>query len=59
MNLSTLLILIGALLLVAVCLVVILRRSRSSGQAPVPSAAMLDAQAMGEGNRGVDRQGRA
>ena len=59
MNLTTVLILIGALLLVAVCLVVILRRSRSSGQTPVPSAAMLDAQARGESNRSSDRQGLA
>ena len=60
MTLSSLLFLIGALVLVAVCLVVVLRRSRSSsGHAPVPSAASLDAQALGEGNRGVDRQGRA
>jgi len=60
MTLSSMLFLVGSLVLVTVCLVVILRRSRSSsGHAPVSSAASLYAQAMGEGNRGVDRQGRA
>ena len=60
MPLSSLLFLIGAVVLVAVCLVVILRRNRSaSGHAPVSSAASLDAQATGEANRGADRQGRS
>lgn len=60
MTLSSLLFLIGALVLVAVCVVVLLRRSRSSsGHAPVPSSASLDAQALGEANRGADRQGRS